>query len=113
MGTPESFHLWPYTTSSRPCAYCCRSWTEAKRKHKWLQDGYTSSNYLQKVGQFNAATKKTIWTWLCPSCKELLEEQVAKPVSDYMLTPEEIAAATIRLVIQEEQQEKEALTKAA
>ncbi len=98
MGTPEVFHTWPYTTSSRPCSYCCRSWTDAKRKLKWLQDGHTVSTYLTKVGQVSNGGKTLTWTWLCPSCKEQLEEQVAKPVSDYMLTPEEIAAATIKLV---------------
>ncbi len=110
MGTPEAFHTWPYTTSTRPCSYCCRSWTEAKRKHKWLQDGYTSSNYLTKVGQFNAATKKTTWTWLCPGCKELLEKATNKPV-DFMPTSEEALAATIKLIVQHQEQE-EALTKA-
>ena len=33
-----------------------------------------------------------------PSCIELLEKEIAKPVSDYLTDPEGIAAATIRLV---------------
>lgn len=72
---------------------------------------------MTKIGQFNVGTKKTVWTWLCPSCKEQLEEQVAKPI-DYLDSPEQVAAATITLKEEEQkqqpppQQEQEALTAA-
>lgn len=72
---------------------------------------------MTKIGQFNVGIKKTVWTWCCPSCKQQLEEQVAnKPVSSYLTDPEAITAATIRLVLPKEeeqkQQEQEALTAA-
>lgn len=67
---------------------------------------------MTKIGQTNAATKRTIWSWCCPSCKELLEKEISKPVSDYLTDPEQIAAATIRLVttaVSKEQKQQEVL----
>ncbi len=114
MGTPEIIHIWPYSTSDRPCTYCDKSWRQLRAKYNGTVYYESANGFMTKIGQTNAATGRTIWTWLCPNCKEQLEEQVAKPI-DYLDSHEQVAAATIRLVVvlpkeEQEQNPEEALT---
>ncbi len=112
MGNGEVFRSWSYSTSDRPCTYCDKSWRQLRTKYNGTVYYQSPNGFMTKIGQTNAATKRTIWSWCCPSCKELLEKEIAKPVSDYLTDPEQIAAATIRLVttaVSKEQKQQEVL----
>lgn len=104
MGTCESFHVPPFNAATRPCAYCNHSWAEKKSKYRGTTyyDYYESGHFLQRTGQLNAATGKVTQTWLCPTCLDILKTEIDKPV-DFMPTPEETAAATIKLVQSQEE----------
>lgn len=69
--------------------------------------GINGSNFLQSLKQLCNGGKTLTWTWLCPTCKKLLEEEIAKPVN-YMRTPKLNVAATITLL--RNKQEEECLT---
>lgn len=104
MVTLETHYSSPYNQQTRPCCYCNKNWLQKSPSYRQI---IKANDYLQRVGQYNPSSKKTTYTWVCKACLEVLKLQIEdRPVSDYMTTPEEIANATIKLIIEQQEQEE-------
>lgn len=95
----------PNTVYNRPCAYCNRSWREAKVALRSIIS--RPEDYLTKVVQVSDTGKRTV-TWLCPLCLKDLEQEIDlqdERLAGFLSTEEQIARYRVTILYGKEQEE--------